>query len=73
MPRVEVIFLMPISYGLVQLRVPEFSLKDEQRKAILAFYEGRDVLTGLGRAFDFLSSPLCLLVGRLACWCWQVG
>ena len=71
------IFLMPISYGIVQLRVPEFSLKDEQKKAILAFYEGRDVFvslpTGLGRAFDFLSSPLCLLVGRLACWCWQVG
>ena len=54
-----------ISYGLVQLRAPEIALKEEQKKAILAVYEGKDVFvslpTGLGRAFAFRSSPLCLI------------
>ena len=40
-----------ISYGLVRLRAPEFALKDEQEKAILAVYEEKDVFVSLPTGF----------------------
>ena len=50
-------FCDAISYGLVQLRAPEFALKDEQKKAILAVYKGKDVFvslpTGFGKSICF--------------------
>ena len=30
-----------ITYGVVRLSAPEFTLKDEQKKAILVVYEGK--------------------------------
>ena len=50
-----------ISYGLVQLRAPEIALKEEQKKAILAVYEGKDVFvslpTGFGKSICFQILP----------------
>ena len=55
-----------ISYGLVRLGVPEFALKDEQKKAILAVYEGKAYQLVSGRAFTFIPSPLYLITSQ---WC----
>ena len=44
-------FCEAISYGLVRLRAPEFASKHEQKKAILAFYEGKDVFMSLPTGF----------------------
>ena len=50
-----------ISYGLVQLGAPEIALKEEQKKAILAVYEGKDVFvslpTGFGKSICFQILP----------------
>ena len=50
---VEVIsrFCDAISCGLVQLGAPEFALKEEQKKAILAVYNGKDVFVSLPTGF----------------------
>ena len=57
-------FCVAISYGLVRLRAPEFALKDEQKKAILAVYEGKGRLcepTSWFREEHLLSDPpLCV-------------
>ena len=49
-------FCDAISYGLVQLRAPESALKDE-KKALLAVYEGKDIfvsiLTGFWKTICF--------------------
>ena len=52
-------FCDAISYGLVRLRAPD--LKDEQKKLILAVYEGKKVFvsipTGLGKSIYFQILP----------------
>ena len=53
-------FCKAISYSLVRLRAPEFTLKDEQKKALLAVYEGRGRLcepTSFGRSIYFQILP----------------
>ena len=64
-------FCDAISYGLVQLRAPEFALKIEQKKAILAVYEGKGRLCEPTNWFveeHLLSDPppLCLITSQ---WC----
>ena len=44
-------FCNAISFCLVQQRAPEFSIRDEQKKAIMAVYEGKDVFVSLPTGF----------------------
>ena len=57
-------FCDAISYGLVWLRAPEFTLRDEQKKAIMAVYEGKGHLVSLptvGKGIYLQILPLCLI------------
>ena len=48
----------------IRLRTPEFTLKDEHKKAILAVYEGKDVFvslpTSFGKSIYFSDTPFCV-------------
>ena len=61
------VFCDAISYGLVQIRAPEFALINRRRLS-WQFTKGRTSLSYQlvsGRAFAFRSSPLCLLSSLL--------
>ena len=58
-------FCDAVSYGLVRLRASEFTLKDEQKMAILAVYEGKgrlcEPITNWFKEEHLLSDPpLCV-------------
>ena len=53
-----------LSYSLSQLGLPHLSLKEEQRLAVKAVYEGRDVFvwlpTGYGKSLCYQTLPFVM-------------